>query len=97
MTDKLNEFNAAIIHGKSLTERKRYYYSTYGYSNVSDVILNGSDPIINQQNWAKHDLDYIIDWWKKKSQKRFDSLQDQDMIRRELEIHGTGMDIDVIR
>ena len=93
----MNEFNAAIIHGKSLTERKRYYYSTYGYSNVSDVILRGADPIVNKANWDKHNLDYIIDWWKKKAQKRYDSLKDQDMIRKELEIHGTGMDIDIIR
>ena len=97
MTDKLTEFNAAIDHGKSLTERKRYYYSTYGYSNVSDVILNGADPLINQQNWDKHHLENIISWWKKKAQKRYDSLVQNNAVRRELEIHGTGMDIDIIR
>ena len=97
LTSKLDEFNDAIIHGKSLTERKRYYYSTYGYSNVSDVILNGATPIINQQNWDKHHLENIIDWWKKKAQKRYDSLKESGNIRRILEIHGTGMEIDIIR
>lgn len=97
MTDKLEEFKAALEHGKSLTERKRYYYSTFGYSNVSDVILNGADPIINHQNWDKHHLENIIAWWKKKAQKRYDSLVEQGGLRRDLEIHGTGMDIDIIR
>ena len=97
MTDKLKEFDDAILHGKSLTERKRYYYSTYGYSNVADVILRGADPIINQQNWDKHHLENIIEWWKKKAQKRYDTLVEQGGVRRELEIHGTGMDIDIIR
>jgi len=97
LTDKLNEFVNAINHGKSLTERKRYYYSTYGYNNVSDVILNGATPIVNQQNWDKHHLENIIQWWKKKAQNRWDSLNDDGRLRRELEIHGTGMDIDIIR
>ncbi len=97
LTDKLIEFNAAIEHGKSLTERKRYYYSTYGYSNVADVIINGAKPIVNQQNWDKHHLENIIQWWKKKAQNRWDGLNQDGRLRRELEIHGTGMDIDIIR
>ena len=97
LLDKLAEFNAAIEHGKSLTERKRYYYSTFGYSNISDVILNGADPIPDPQNWDKFHLENIIEWWKKKAQKRYDSLVGRGAVRRELEIHGTGMDIDVIR
>ena len=97
MSSKLDEFNNAIIHGKSLTERKRYYYSTYGYSNVNDVIINGATPVVNQQNWDKHHLENIIQWWKKKAQNRWDGLNQDGRLRRELEIHGTGMDIDIIR
>ena len=34
---------------------------------------------------------------KKKAQKRWEKLRDTGSLRTELEIHGTGMDIDVIR
>lgn len=97
MKDLLDELNAALVHGKSLTERKRYYHCNFGYSNVSDVILNGAEPQINKEAWDKHHLDNIIAWWKKKAQKRWEKLRDTGSLRTELEIHGTGMDIDVIR
>ena len=92
-----SKFKEAIERGKSLTERKRYYYSTYGYSNVADVILNGAKPQINKDNWDKHHLENIIAWWKKKAQKRWESLKAEGKLRTQLEIQGTGMDIDIIR
>lgn len=92
-----SKFKEAINRAKGLTERKRYYYSTYGYSNVADVILRGAKPQINKDNWDKHHLENIIAWWKKKAQKRWESLKADGKLRTQLEIQGTGMDIDIIR
>lgn len=97
MTNELKLLNEALLKAKGLTEKKRYYYSTYGYNNVANTILRGEDPVVNPVNWDKHYLDNIISWWKNKAQKRWETLRSENGIRRELEIHGTGMDIDIIR
>jgi hypothetical protein len=97
MLSELQQFNDAITKAKSLTEKKRYYYSTYGYKNVADVLLRQATPEIDPVNWDKHHLENIISWWKNKAQKRWETLKKEDQLRTELEIHGTGMDIDVIR
>ena len=94
---KLAELNQALTDAKQLTERKRYYHCSYGYDNVSDVLLHGADPVVNQQNWDKHYLENIIAWWRKKAQKRWEKLRAEGQLRTQLEIQGTGMDIDIIR
>ena len=97
MIDKLDEFNAALVHGTELTERKRYYVCNYGYSNIGDVILNGVDPIINPQNWDKFHLNNLIQWWKTKAQKRWISLKSDGRLRTELEVWTRNPNIDIIR
>ena len=97
MVDVLNDLNAALEHGTSLTERKRYYMCNYGYSNVGEVITKGVDPIVNPQNWDKFYLDNIITWWKKKSINRWNTLNEDGRLRTQLEVWTSGMDIDIIR
>lgn len=97
LLDKLKELNETLEDAKKLTEKKRYYHCSYGYNNVSDVLLRGATPQINQQNWDKHHLENIILWWRKKAQKRWENLRAEGRLRKILEIQGTGMDIDIIR
>ena len=97
MLSLLKEYEQSLIHGTSLTERKRYYMSNYGYSNVGDVIMKGDDPIVNQQNWDKFYLENIIQWWKKKANNRWTSLKEDGRLRTELEVWTSGKDIDIIR
>jgi hypothetical protein len=98
LLDQLNKFDNAIKHGTSLTEKKRYYSSDLGYSNVSDVILNGAEPIINPVNYDKFNLDYIVQWWKNKASKRYSSLVESGELRTRLELWDDPDSIkDVIR
>jgi len=97
MADKLAEFEAALVHGTNLTERKRYYVCNYGYSNISDVILKGADPVVNPQNWDKFYQENLINWWKGKAQRRWESLNQDGRLRTELEVWTRNPNIDIIR
>lgn len=72
-------------HMKAKT-KKRYYYSTYGYENIKEHILN-DEPLIEGQNFHKHSLSNMIEWWKVKSQNRFNSLKEAGKLRNDLEIY----------
>ena len=62
--NKLKEFNDSIRTALNLTEKKRFYISEYGYSNVREVIRGDEDKLIRGPNWDKFELDNIISWWK---------------------------------
>jgi hypothetical protein len=70
---------------KTLT-KKRYYYSNYGYDNFIEHMRNGEE-LREGQNYHKHNLEYIIEWWKKKAQKRWEKLNREGRLRSELEIY----------
>ena len=65
-TEKLSQFNSVIAKAFSLTEKKRFYTSDYGYENVREVLSGEQSELRRGQNWDKHELDNIIKWWKKK-------------------------------
>ena len=93
----LKEFDEAIEHGIGLTERKRYYMCNYGYSNMSDVLLKGATPA-KGQNWDKHYLENIIEWWRKKAVKRYETLKSDGRLRTKLELWNVNPEeIDMIR
>lgn len=96
--DQLSAFDNALKHGSSLTEKKRYYASNLGFSNISDVILNNAEPIKNEVNYDKFYLEYIVKWWKNKSVKRWNTLRSENNIRTQLELWDSPETIkDVIR
>ena len=93
---KLKENNEVMYHMfhtftkekmKSKT-KKRFYYSNYGYENVIDVINNGGE-FIKGINYDKFNLDYMIEWWKKKSYKRWNKLKEENRLRTDLELYTT--------
>ena len=74
-------------HMKAKT-KKRYYYSTFGYDNVREhVNSQGEIPLKEGQNYHKHELGNMIEWWRKKAQKRYEKLKSENRVRTELEIY----------
>jgi hypothetical protein len=80
-----------------LTEKKRYYTGNYGYSNYIDYINCKTDTLVPGENYEKHNLENIIEWWKKKASNRFDTLKSEGRLRTELEVWTSGKDIQIIR
>ena len=95
--DKLKKFNDIIEMAQSLTEKKRFYMSTYGYENVREVILGEQTKLVKGQNWDKFYLENIISWWKKKAGKRYDKLKKENRFRDKVELWTEDQNIQIIR
>jgi hypothetical protein len=95
--DKLNEFNSVIDTAFSITQKKRFYISDYGYENVREVILGEQENLRPGQNWDKFYLENIISWWKKKATKRYEKLKSEDRFRTKVELWTDDDDIQIIR
>lgn len=91
------DFTTTIDAAKSLTEQKRYYTSNYGFSNYIDYITCKTDKLIPGENYEKHNLSNIIEWWKNKASNRFENLKSEGRLRTELEVWTSGKDIQIIR
>jgi hypothetical protein len=86
--ESYKEFNLFTKNKMKAKTKKRYYYSDFGFSNVKEHVNSGGEiPLTEGQNFHKHNLDYMIKWWKNKAQKRFDSLKERGMVREGLEIY----------
>ena len=96
-SNKLHKFNSVINMAFGLTQKKRFYTSDYGYSNVREVILGEQDKLVRGQNWDKFYLENIISWWKKKAGKRYEKLKREDRFRDKVELWTEDDDIQIIR
>ena len=96
-SDKLKKFNSVIDTAFGLTQKKRFYISDYGYSNVREVILGEQDKLVRGQNWDKFYLENIIKWWKKKAGKRYDKLKQEGRFRDKVELWTEDDHIQIIR
>jgi hypothetical protein len=90
-------FLETIEHAKSLVEQKRYYVSDYGYRNMVDYLNCKTDTLIPGENYTKHELSNIIEWWRSKAINRYETLKSEGRLRTELEIWTSGKDIQIIR
>ncbi|NDB86012.1 MAG: DUF4338 domain-containing protein [Alphaproteobacteria bacterium] len=95
--DKLAEFNEVINTAFSLTQKKRFYISDYGYENVREVILGEQDKLRPGQNWDKFYQENIISWWKKKATKRYEKLKKEGRFRTKVELWTDDDEIQIIR
>ena len=95
--NKLKEFNDSIRAAMNLTEKKRFYISEYGYSNVREVIRGDEDKLIRGPNWDKFELDNIYAWWKKKAGKRYEKLKQEGRFRDKVELWTSNDHIQIIR
>jgi len=92
------KFMTTIQNALSLTEKKRYYYSNYGFSNFTDVVMGRTDKLIpDKENYDKFRLDNIINWWKKKATNRFENLKAENRLRTEIEVWTGDKELDIIR
>jgi hypothetical protein len=92
------KFNKTIENAKSLMERKRYYYSNYGFSNFKDVVCGKTDKLIpDKENYDKFYMNNIIEWWRKKASNRYETVKSEDRLRTEIEVWTSGKNIDIIR
>ena len=97
-SSKLTDFATAIKDAKNLTEQKRFYMSTYGFSNSREVILGTQDTLVKAENYDRFNVDSIVDWWRRKAARRYESLQNLGRLRTKLETWNTNPDeIDIIR
>lgn len=96
-TSEFDDFMKTIDHAKNLTEQKRYYTSDYGYSNVVDYLACKTDELIPGENYEKHNLQNIIECWRKKASNRYETLVQEGKLRTELEVWTSGKHIDIIR
>lgn len=95
---ELERFNEVINKAKSLTERKRYYISNYGFKNFIDVVNGKTDKLIpDPENYDKFHLENIVKWWKNKACSRFTTLQTENRLRTEIEVWTNDKEIDIIR
>ena len=95
--EKLDEFNCVIDTAFNLTQKKRFYISEYGYSNVREVILGEQEELIRGPNWDKFYLENIISWWKKKATKRYEKLKKENRFRTKVELWTDDDEIEIIR
>ena len=97
-SQKAAEFQTAIVNAKNLTEKKRTYFSDYGFSNSREVIRGDTDTLVkNPINYDKFYMNNLITWWKNKASKRYENLKSENKLRTELEVWNKDMDIDIIR
>jgi hypothetical protein len=94
---KLEHFNQVISMAFNLTQKKRFYISDYGYSNVREVILGEQDKLIPGQNFDKFYYENIISWWKKKASKRYEKLKEDNKFRTKVELWTEDDNIQIIR
>jgi len=94
----LDKFNQTIDNALKLTEKKRYYASSYGFSNFVDVVTGKTNKLVpDKDNHDKHYLENVIKWWVKKASNRYVSLKSDNRIRKELEVWTGEKEIDIIR
>jgi len=96
-TSEGGTFQATIEKAKGLTEQKRYYISDYGFNNMVDYVNCKTDVLIPGENYEKHKLVNLIEWWRNKSINRYETLNSEGRLRSELEIWTSGKDIQIIR
>ena len=96
-TDAGKKFDATILKAKGLTEQKRYYVSDYGFKNMVDYVNCKTDVLIPGENYEKHKLANLVEWWRNKAVNRYVTLHNEGRLRNELEIWTSGKEIQIIR
>lgn len=93
-----NNFCGIFKDALDLTEKKRSFYSTYGYDNVPDYLNLKTDTLTKKENFDRFYLENILDWWRNKAGRRYDSLKADGRLRTVVETWNTNAeDIDIIR
>jgi len=96
--EEYNDFCDVFDNALKLTQKKRSFYSTYGYDNVPDYLNLKTDTLIKKDNFDRFYMENMIGWWKNKASKRYESLQSDGRLRTIIETWNTNPEnIDIIR
>lgn len=96
--DTYTKFCQTFSDALDLTQKKRSYFSTYGYTNVPQYLNLETDTLVKKENFDRFELDHIFDWWRNKAGKRYESLKKDDRLRSVVETWNINAgDIDIIR
>ena len=96
-TPEAAKFAQTIENAKNLNEQKRYFISDYGFKNMVDFVNGKDTKLVPGENYDKHNLTNIIEWWRKKAMNRFDTLNTEGRIRTEQEVWTGNKVLDIIR
>ena len=92
------ELDDALSGALAMQEQKRSFVSTYGYTGVPDFLTLKTDTINKAENFDRFYLENVLEWWRKKANKRYDSLVSDNRLRTKLETWSSNPDdIDIIR
>lgn len=92
------KFCQTFLDAKGLTEKKRSYYSTYGYDNVPQYLNLETDTLIKKENYDRFSLEGVTEWWRNKASTRYETLKKDDRLRTVVESWNVNAeDIDIIR
>ena len=91
-------FKQVMKDAESLQERKRYYISTMGFSNVKEVITGKETELKKAENYDRFSMDNLVAYWKKKAYNRYENLKQDGRFRTTMEVWNENPDdIDIIR
>lgn len=96
-TPEGDKFKQTIDNAKNLNEQKRYFISDYGFKNMVDFVNGDAEKLLPGENYEKHHIANIIEWWRKKAMNRFETLNTEGRIRIEQEVWTNGKILDIIR
>lgn len=92
------KFCETFSNAKGLTERKRSFFSTYGYDNVPQYLNMETDTLIKKDNFDRFEFENVIEWWRNKAGKRYETLKQENRLRSVVETWNVNADdIDIIR
>jgi len=92
------KFCQTFIDAKGLTEKKRSYYSTYGYENVQQYLNLETDTLVKKENFDRFSLESVTEWWRNKASNRYETLKQDNRLRTVVESWNVNADeIDIIR
>ena len=92
-----DKFVKTYTDAKGLTEQKRAYMSDYGYDNVKEYMNMETNELRRKDNYDRYSFDNVVEWWRNKASKRYDTLQSDGRLRNDLEVWNTNENIDIIR
>jgi len=96
--DDNTHFKQVMKNAEDLQERKRYYVSTMGFSNVKEVITGKETELKKAENYDRFSMDNLVAYWKNKSSKRYEKLLTDGRLRTKMEVWNENPDdIDIIR
>ena len=96
-TPEGQKFAKTIENAKNLNEQKRYFISDYGFKNTVDFVNGKDTKLVPGENYEKHELNNIVEWWRKKAVNRFETLKSEGRIRTEQEVWTGDKVLDIIR